>query len=434
MDTPQQKQVLLVDNSPIILSLLKHFFIKEGFSVKTAENGLEALEILETYRPEYIFTDLIMPKISGDIFCRILRSRPEFDDVILVVLSAVAAEETIDFFAMGADGCIAKGPAKSMRRHIRQTLAGCTRNSANKGKGEILGLEDVYKREITTELLSTKRHFEVTLEYMEDGFIEITGSGRIIYANSQAAAYFLKSKERLISSLLFDHFENGDQAKIQQNIKKISQDPITLGEGDKIELHGRRILIKIFSVVDGDQKTLILLLRDISKRKALEAQIREHLEFLENTISERTKEYLKINNILQDEIDKRENKNQELKDTVKQFESVIDAFPDLISVHDENMNILRVNKAFAQMFKMPKAKLLHRPWLEIINNRASPSGEWPHITAANEFEAVTGTVRDIVPGENMQITCTPLRHESGLIIGFVQVARKTTDSDCQHGN
>ena len=117
------KKILVVDNNKVILKLLTHMLQKMGHEVKTAEDGLSALEVLKSYQPDVMFIDLIMPNIAGDTLCRIIRKKPELDSIFLAIISAVAVEEQIDFVAFGADACIAKGPAKEMEKHITTVLA-----------------------------------------------------------------------------------------------------------------------------------------------------------------------------------------------------------------------------------------------------------------------------------------------------------------------
>ncbi|MBW2035199.1 MAG: hypothetical protein JRI94_16760 [Deltaproteobacteria bacterium] len=49
-----------------------------------------------------------------------------------------------------------------------------------------MGTENLHPRGITEELLSVKKHFEIILDKMSEGILEITSEGRIVYANSTA--------------------------------------------------------------------------------------------------------------------------------------------------------------------------------------------------------------------------------------------------------
>jgi CheY-like chemotaxis protein len=86
------KKILVVDNHPVMLKFMANLLEKERHHVVTAENGLAALDILNTFIPDVVFIDLIMPHISGDKLCEVIRRTPKLEDVYIVILSAVAAE------------------------------------------------------------------------------------------------------------------------------------------------------------------------------------------------------------------------------------------------------------------------------------------------------------------------------------------------------
>ena len=77
------KKVLAIDDDRLILEFMKELLSKEGYEVLTAEDGLSALDILKTHTPDFIFIDLIMPRIEGKKLCRIIRRMEKFNDVYL---------------------------------------------------------------------------------------------------------------------------------------------------------------------------------------------------------------------------------------------------------------------------------------------------------------------------------------------------------------
>jgi len=58
------KRVLVVDNERLILAFMDELLSKEGYQVVRAKNGLEALDILKTYRAQIMFVDMVMPKMD----------------------------------------------------------------------------------------------------------------------------------------------------------------------------------------------------------------------------------------------------------------------------------------------------------------------------------------------------------------------------------
>ena len=424
MADKKMRNILVVDNSPVILKLVSHALEREGHKVATAENGLEALKILESFKPDAIVTDLIMPKISGDIFCQIIRSRKEYNDVLLVVLSAVAAEEEFNYKAFGVDVCIAKGPAQKMCQHVLYALKHYQAGTDHQGNDAILGMDGIYKREITTELLSAKRHFEITLEHMTDGFVEMTTAAQIIYANKQAEHFFNRSREELVSSIFYNLFPKKLQLRLARYVKKPLNGPIDIGEDEIIMVNGLRVLMKFIPVREAEQESMIVLVSDISQRKELEQLITNHLRNLEETISLRTREYLNINKILHDEIKKHAASNEELIRVIRQLEAVLDSSQDLIAVLDCHMKIIRVNVALAEAYHSSPASFIGKHCDTLIQGDAAHSEEWPHTVAAQENRIASHLIEHYLPGKAMYVSCIPIQDDGGTCVGYVQIARE----------
>ena len=148
-----------------------------------------------------------MPRISGDKLCRIVSNQPKFDNTLIVILSSIAAEENIDFIGLGADACVAKGPAKEMLQNILTVFDHAKHGNYTALSQHVFGIDDVHERQITKELLEAKREFETTLQYMTDGFITLTSSAKIISANPASTQLFQTTEDKLLSTPFVDHFD-----------------------------------------------------------------------------------------------------------------------------------------------------------------------------------------------------------------------------------
>jgi len=102
MDT-QPGYLLVVDDVPDILNLLKATLTFKGYSVKTAVNGEEALAMVRSERPALIIADILMPKMDGFSLVHYLRLHPELRDIPVIFLSAtyVAPEDREFAIAIG---------------------------------------------------------------------------------------------------------------------------------------------------------------------------------------------------------------------------------------------------------------------------------------------------------------------------------------------
>lgn len=220
-----KKKILVVDNHPVMLKLMTNLLEKEGYQVLTAEDGLSALDILKTKIPDVIFIDLVMPRISGEKLCWIIRKMPKVKNAYLIILSAIAAEEEVDFVEFGANACIAKAPFNEMAEHVLAALDQSDREASNGLPEKMIEPEDISQRQITKELLSSKRHSEAILDNMTEGLLELNIEGKIIYANPTAVFLISIPEEELLASNFTELFSKPHHKRIEDLLAMIGDKP-----------------------------------------------------------------------------------------------------------------------------------------------------------------------------------------------------------------
>ncbi len=276
------KKILVVDNHPVMLQFMARLLEKHGYEVLTAENGLAALDVLQQHVPDIVFIDLVMPNIDGAEFCRIVRNIPKFDKTKLIILSAIAAEQPMSFEHLGVDATIAKGPLKKMSTHILDVLDQIDRSDASLDACTIRGLEDVYARHITSELLSSRQHFQVVLNSMNEGIVEIAADGRIVYTNPVAAELSGLPQEKLLASRFADVFADADREKINGLLDSLEPssdkqtDPPVTAKAEKVivEINEKQLEIDICPLQDNKNKAIAIIV-DVTEKKRFELQLLE---------------------------------------------------------------------------------------------------------------------------------------------------------------
>lgn len=271
-----ERKSLVVDNDPIMLKWITNYLEKEGYQVLTGEDGLSALDILKEYRPDIIFTDLIMPNIDGEKLCQIIRKDPHLKDVFLVVFSATASEENLELYQTGADLCIAKCSFDKMAKHIRKALDEAHQrfSLARKAKKEpIFGLEDSFPRQITKELMKNRKHLELILENMEEGILELNAPGRIVYSNSAALTLLGLPEEKVLASDFVEFFDGKDRERVKGLLATLGTDRRRVNGEPPLQLRGRQVSLTLLPILDEGHRSTIILLNDISEQKKMEAQL-----------------------------------------------------------------------------------------------------------------------------------------------------------------
>ncbi len=270
-DLNRKKKILVIDNSKLIIKLMTTFLEREGHEVVAAENALAALDIVKEFIPQVIFIDLVMPKIGGDILCRILRTLPQIKDCYIVIVSAAAAEENFDFIDVGADACIAKGPFAQMSKYIQETLTESEEPRSQPVSSRIRGIENLHSRQITKELLVENKHLQLLLDSMSQGVVEILGQ-RVTYANPAALSLLNITTENSIGSYFDQVVDPTILDKLAPYIET-GIDSLMSEENDPtVQINDRHIIPQCLKNRE-DSLDKILLLTDITERKQMEAII-----------------------------------------------------------------------------------------------------------------------------------------------------------------
>ncbi|MBA3029168.1 MAG: response regulator [Desulfobacteraceae bacterium] len=266
-----KKKILVVDDNRLMLSFMIDLLEKEGHEVLSAEDGLSALDILNSFVPDIIFVDLIMPKIDGERLCRILRTRPLLKNCFIVVLSGAVAEIGFDHLKVGADRCIAKGPMNAMKKHILSVIKEAGSETDQKLSTEILGLEGVFPRQMTKELLVRNRYLEAILGSIAEGVLEIF-SDRVVYTNAAAEFLFNRPQEEILSAYPPDLFDGAESDRIKILLKQSRELPGEIGFHHPLSLNNLMVSIRCIPISD-DGTSLVMLIADVTRRKQMELKL-----------------------------------------------------------------------------------------------------------------------------------------------------------------
>src|SRR5215467_670245 len=103
----KHRHMLVVDDDPIIRDMMVDILNFEGYSIHTARNGLEALEMLRGDEDYLVFLDLMMPGISGKEVCALLEAEPALRRRHVIILMS-AMDRLDEDTALKVDATILK--------------------------------------------------------------------------------------------------------------------------------------------------------------------------------------------------------------------------------------------------------------------------------------------------------------------------------------
>lgn len=105
---PEKISVLIVDDEPAQLGLLKELIRNAGMSYRTAHNGKEALNEVKAFPPHLVLTDIQMPKMDGFELLRKIRKEPKLQDLPVIALSGRPDVSAADYLKRGFSGSLFK--------------------------------------------------------------------------------------------------------------------------------------------------------------------------------------------------------------------------------------------------------------------------------------------------------------------------------------
>lgn len=109
IDIDRTPRILIADDNPQGVELLEAYLAETEYEIETAADGLETLQKVQSWNPDLILLDIMMPKISGFEVCKQVRNDPQHKDVPIIMITALDQPSDIDrAVEAGADDFLTK--------------------------------------------------------------------------------------------------------------------------------------------------------------------------------------------------------------------------------------------------------------------------------------------------------------------------------------
>jgi two-component system, OmpR family, alkaline phosphatase synthesis response regulator PhoP len=218
------KTILVVDDEPQIVQLVRDYLEHGGFKVLTAADGQSALRAAETLRPDLVILDLGLPSVDGLDVARSLRRSGE---VPIIMLTARTDEsDKLVGLELGADDYVTKPfSPKELVARVRSVLR---RSEAAKAPGDVIRVTDVELDVPRMQVTVGNRAVELTHTEFQLLTTMARQPGRVF-----SRAQLLNS----VHGVAFESYERAIDAHIKNIRRKIEPDP-----------HNPRYLLTVFGV------------------------------------------------------------------------------------------------------------------------------------------------------------------------------------------
>jgi DNA-binding response OmpR family regulator len=214
-----RKKVLVVDDEVKIVDIIKAYLEKSEYEVIVAFNGKDALEIFEKEKPSLIILDLMLPDISGQEVCKILRKKSRVP--IIMLTAKVSESDIINGLNIGADGYILK-PFRPNELIARVTAL------LRRTENEVIPLSNIMTFNNNDLTIDVKK-YEVKKAKKP---INLTPKEYKILSTLAKYSTKLFTREELISIVFDDYYDGFDRAidthikNLRQKIENDSRNPI----------------------------------------------------------------------------------------------------------------------------------------------------------------------------------------------------------------
>jgi len=222
-------------------------------------------------------------------------------------------------------------------------------------------------------LQATEANLRNMIRQNADGIVIVDSNGIVHFVNPAACSLFNRKPEELIG--------------------EVFGFPVTMGRPTEIEIfrkNGKQITAEMCVAKiewEGESADLISI-RDISERKQAEEKI---------------------------------------KRAAQEWRTTFDSITDMVSIHDKNFKILRVNKALAKALKTEPKELIGKTCYELFHGTKQPCPNCPHTWTLKTKKSATLELFEPHLGVHLGISTSPVFDETGEVISSVHIAKDITE-------
>ena len=101
-------KILLVEDNPDTCEYLSLLLKVRGYEVRTASDGVEALKVMDTFSPDLIVSDIMMPRLDGIQLVQTLRNSPKYAKIPIITISAYGSGNLDEALKVGANKALRK--------------------------------------------------------------------------------------------------------------------------------------------------------------------------------------------------------------------------------------------------------------------------------------------------------------------------------------
>lgn len=175
-------KILIVDDEPDIIEFIEYNLRKEGFVTESAGDGLQALKKVESFKPDLVLLDVMMPKMDGMEVCRIIKSDTTKDTLVMFLTARDEEYSELAGFEAGADDYVSK-PLKP-RVLMSRIKAILKRKNTGESNGALITLGDIRIDRSSYQVFVKDQEFSLPKKEFELLFLLASRPGKVFTRDS----------------------------------------------------------------------------------------------------------------------------------------------------------------------------------------------------------------------------------------------------------
>jgi len=423
-------RVLVVEDNPGDACLIQEMLSEGGdkrFEVKVVGRLSAGLEHLERGDVDVVLVDLGLPDSQG--IYTLLRVHERAPSLPIVVLTGLSDEElALRAVQLGAQDYLIKGRVdsnllshsiyysverKRMEQELREKKEQLeaqndelravneklqateaelrVSNDELQAANEELRCEITERKQVEAQLQQSEEKYSTLVEQGDDGII-IVQDGILQFANSKMVELTGFSLDKALGRSFVDFVSSGKRELVVDRYKRgmSGEDIPSKYEIEILSKDGGKIPVEVSasSIEYEGRPADMAIIRDITERKRAEESIKRAIE---------------------------------------EWRTTFDAITDLVSIHDKDFRLVRVNKAFADVLKMKPKELIGKPCYEIVHGTDEPVPSCPHKKTLATKEPATKEFFEPHLGIYLEVATSPMFNGEGEVVASVHVDRDVTE-------
>ncbi|MCS6885628.1 MAG: response regulator [Acidobacteriota bacterium] len=251
-----KRKILIIEDDDQFRTVLLKRLQMPNYDVLAAENGLVGWELIKTYHPDLIISDLMMPGIDGQQLCKKVKSDPALEHIYFIMLTARdSIDDRVAGLEIGADDYISK-PVNN-KELIARVKAG-------------LRISSLYN-----QVKASEKRLRALIENASDAIVIFNSESQIIEANEKACQLFRYTKNQMLSMSFADLLAEHNRAQAKEKFDAMRRIGNFTEELLMQRCDGALVPVESAnSVIDTDLgKVFQSILRDLTRRKEVEQHL-----------------------------------------------------------------------------------------------------------------------------------------------------------------